>query len=92
MTSISPSERASLIKGLMALADFLETVANAPHSAEVMLLPAVRDGKEHSVICMDAEIATLASEKGSIAVPRNFGPVTYKITLSPRINTGSGER
>jgi hypothetical protein len=93
MTSISPSDKTSLINGLRALAGFLERTKEAPHCAEVMLVPITPEnstGDKHAVVCVDSEIITLKSEHGSIAVQRDFGPVTYKVTLAPRTGTGTG--
>lgn len=89
MSSISPSERAALIIGLRTLADYLEGITNAPHCAEVMLLPVTKNGgSEYAVACVDAQRVIQTSAKGVTAVPFNFGPVTYKVTLA----THSGER
>jgi hypothetical protein len=93
VTSIIPSERTSLAKGLRALADHLESAAHSPRCAEVMLLPIVpQDGREYAVVCVNSIAATETGANGSTAVPWNFGPITYKITLSPRILLGNGER
>lgn len=92
MTSINPSDRTSLINGLRALADYLEVNAYAPRSAEVMLVPfAQANGaarEECAVICIDSEFVTQSSAHGSASVQRNFGPVTYKVTLAPRSEIG----
>jgi hypothetical protein len=92
VTSISPSDRSSLINGLRTLADFLENVPCAPYSASVMLVPIARyNGSAdtgHVVVCTDSEALTLASAHSSTMVQRNFGPVIYKVTLAPRTRTG----
>jgi hypothetical protein len=91
VTSITPSDRAALINGLRALADYLENAPYAPHSADVMLVPIIPEDNarnDHAVVCTDSGIVTLNSAHGSTAGPRTFGPVTYRVTLAPRTGTG----
>jgi len=85
MTYASTAQRAELIKGLRALADYLETNPDipAPSYADVYTFPP--DGACDE---MRAEIDIIAARLGSNAretadgshytVTRSFGPVTYR--------------
>jgi len=85
VTGITPSERSSLINGLHKLADFLERSGPAPRSAEAVLIPTVRAGtEEHIVVLIEAGTVSQIGAQGATSVTRNFGPITYKVTLALR--------
>jgi hypothetical protein len=100
MAYADPAERAALIQGLRALADYLESSPEvpAPSHAYVYAFPPGAD-----CAAMRAEIDTIAELLGSqpretaggqhYGVTRSFGPIEYRavaICSHPHHDTGQG--
>ena len=97
MTYANPAERAALISGLRALADYLESSPAVPVSSSptVYAFPPRRDFTE-----MRAEVDAIAARLGVTAsttphqrhyvASRMFGPVAFCAVAIPR-NDGEGE-
>jgi hypothetical protein len=88
----NPEQRAGLISGLRALAEFIETHPDvpAPWTADVMLFPPVGSDAERR-----AEIDDIASRIGTEAhftdgghytASLRFGPVEYRAVAIPHDN------
>jgi hypothetical protein len=94
MTYASTEQRTRLIAGLRALAEFLETVpeAPAPVTADLMVFPGGTNTEKR------AEIDAIATRIGAqtrwticdhYTVSRHFGPVEYRATAIPDNDSGS---
>jgi hypothetical protein len=95
MTYVSPIERQALIRGILALADFLESNPGVPapvYASIIVFPPNATDAGGH------AEIDVIASRIGSgtetseygrhYTASRNFGPVEYRAVFIPDENRG----
>ena len=98
VTYATSAERRELIDGLRTLANYLEKCPTSPipRSAEVMLVPRVKANGTGGVDYIAVRIAPATVEErsahGTYTVPRNFGPVTYKVVLLPPRTDGSVNR
>jgi hypothetical protein len=97
MTYSDPTERAELIGGFRALADYLESnpAVPAPGYSAVYTFPPDGDWP-----AMCAEIDSIASRLGVIAcrsagahylATRSFGPVEYRAVAIPRPDANESE-
>jgi hypothetical protein len=97
MTYSDPTERAALIAGLRALADYLESNPEvpAPIYAQVFTFPP--DGDWWSIRAqIDATAARLGviaygSAGGHYLAVRSFGPVEYRAVAIPRRHDNESE-
>ena len=90
MTYADPTERAALIAGLRALADYLESNPDVPTPIYSHIFVFPPDG---DWAVMRADIDTVAARLGIIAystgmnhylATRSFGPVEYRAVAIPR--------
>jgi hypothetical protein len=88
----SPEERARLIAGLRALAEFIESSPDvpSPRSADVFIFPAAASNQERRAE-IDAIASLLGTEGhftygGHYTTSRWFGPVEYRAIAIPHDN------
>ena len=97
MTYADPTERAALIAGLRALADYLESnpAAPAPIYTQVYTFPP--DGEwpvmqaEIDAIAVRLDVTAYRSAGGHYVASRSFGPVEYRAVAIPRRDDDESE-
>ena len=98
MTHSDPTERAELIGGFRALADFLESNPEVPAPSYPAVYTFPPDGDWPA---MRAEIGSIAGRLGVIArerpgghyvAVRSFGPVEYRAVAIPPRNASNSEQ
>jgi len=97
MTYADPAQRAALIGGLRALADYLESNPEvpAPTYADVFIFPPAGDWPamhaEIDVIASRLTVIARSSHGGHYVANRFFGPVQYRAVAIPRRDDDESE-
>ena len=98
MTYPDPTERAALIGGLRALADYLESNRDipAPIYSDVYVFPPDKDcaGRrtEIDIIATQLGVAASTSGGGHYVATRSFGPVNYRaVAICDGAHHGEGD-
>jgi hypothetical protein len=89
MTYANPTERRALIRGFLALADFLESNPDVPAPVYASIIVFPPNATEVDVIASCIGSGTETSEYGRhYTASRNFGPVEYRAVFIPDENRG----
>jgi hypothetical protein len=97
MTYADPAERAAIISGLRALADYLESTPEvpAPIYSTVYTFPPDGDwaAKRAEIDAIAAPLGVIAhrSAGGHYLATRSFGPVEYRAVAIPRRDDNESE-
>lgn len=97
MTYADSTQRAALIGGLRALADYLESNLEvpAPTYADVLTFPPAGDWPamhaEIDVIASRLTVIARTSGGGHYVASRSFGPVEYRAVAIPRRDNDESE-
>ncbi len=98
MTYADTSQRAALIGGLRALADYLESNPEvpAPTYSDVFTFPSDRDWAvmraEIDAIATLLGVAGRETGGGHYVATRSFGPIEYRAVAIPRSNNGDNDQ